>query len=336
MTGLLLDAARRYAERHADANGIAGTSLPGLTILRDTKPGALQCAVSRPLVALVLQGAKRVMLGSSTFDFGAGDSLLITADVPTASRITRATLGMPYVALVVELDPAVVADLVTEIGPTPVVAGTPVRVDPTEGEVADAALRLLRLLDRPPSIPVLRDQLVRELHYWLLSGQHGGALRALGIPDSHARRIARAVAIIRAEFAQPLPVERLARAAGMSASAFHQHFREQTSLTPGQFQKQLRLIEARRLMLAKATAIANAAHAVGYESVSQFTREYGRLYGMPPGRDMREVRQQSRSARTRRPFRPERGDIALWPASQQVFGNDPDEVTDLGCIHTAG
>ena len=292
----LLDAARRYAEHHAAANGVAETPISGLTILRDTGRGALQYAISRPLVALVLQGAKRVMLGSSAFDFGAGDSLLITADVPTVSQITRASLGAPYLALVVELDLAVVADLVTEIGPAPFMAGTPVRVDPTEDEVADAALRLLRLLDRPASVPVLHDQLVRELHYWLLSGRHGGAIRALGLPDSHARRIARAVAIIRAEFAQPLPVERLARAAGMSASAFHQHFREQTSLTPLQFQKQLRLIEARRLMLAQGIAIASAAHAVGYESVSQFTREYGRLFGMPPGRDVLELKQRSRSA----------------------------------------
>ena len=296
MTALLLDAARRYAERHADANGVAHTPIAGLTILRDTGPGTLQYAISGPLVALVLQGAKRVMLGSSSFDFGAGDSLLITADVPTVSQITRASPGTPYLALVVELDPAVVAGLVTEIGPVPFVAGTPVRVDPTEGEVADAALRLLRLLDRPQSVPVLHDQLVRELHYWLLSGRHGGAIRALGFSDSHARRIARAVAIIRAEFAQPLPVERLARAAGMSTSAFHQHFREQTSLTPLQFHKQFRLIEARRLMLAEATPIPFAAHAVGYESVSQFTREYARLFGMPPGRDMREVRQRVRSA----------------------------------------
>lgn len=296
MTALLLDVARRYAEHHADVTGVAEAPISGLTILRDIAPGALQYAISRPLVALVLQGAKRVMLGSSAFDFGAGDSLLITADVPTVSQITRASLGAPYIALVVELDLAVVADLVTEIGPAPFMAGTPVRVDPTEDEVADAALRLLRLLDRPPSVPVLHDQLVRELHYWLLSGRHGGAIRALGLRDSHARRIARAVAIIRAEFAQPLTVERLARAAGMSASAFHQHFREQTSLTPLQFQKQLRLIEARRLVLAETAAIAGAAHAVGYESVSQFTREYGRLFGMPPGRDLREVKQRFRSA----------------------------------------
>ena len=127
MTALLLDAARRYAEHHADANGLAEPPICGLTILRDTGRGALQYAISRPLVAIVLQGAKRVMLGSSAFDFGAGDSLLITADVATVSQITRASLGAPSLALVVELDLAVVADLVTEIGPAPFMAGTPAR-----------------------------------------------------------------------------------------------------------------------------------------------------------------------------------------------------------------
>ncbi|WP_375463255.1 AraC family transcriptional regulator N-terminal domain-containing protein [uncultured Methylobacterium sp.] len=296
MTGMLLDAARRYAQAHADRNGIARTPVPGLTIVRETRPGALHYAISRPLVALVLQGAKRVSLGASTFDFGAGASLLITADVPTVSQITRATLGTPYLSLVVELDPAVIADLVIEIGPSPFAAGMPVRVDPTEGEVADAALRLMRLLDRPRSFPVLHGQLVRELHYWLLSGRHGGAIRTLGVADSHAQRIARAVAIIRTDFAQPLRVEGLAQAAGMSPSAFHHHFRSVTSLTPLRFQKQLRLIEARRMMLADGAAIGSAAHGVGYESVSQFTREYGRMFGIPPGRDMRAVKQRMQAA----------------------------------------
>ena len=293
---MLLEAARRYADAHADRNGIARTPLSGLTILRETRPGALQYAISRPLVALVLQGAKKVMLGGDTFDFGEGDSLLITADVPTVSQITRATLGTPYLALVVELDLAVIAALVAEIGPAPFAAGVPVRVDPTAGEVADAALRLLRLLDRPDALPVLHGQFLRELHYWLLAGRHGGAIRALGVADGHARRIARAVAVIRADYAQPLRVERLAQAAGMSPSAFHHHFRVLTSLTPLQFQKQLRLIEARRLMLADGVVIGNAAYAVGYESIPHFTRDYRRMFGMPPGRDLREARQRSRAA----------------------------------------
>lgn len=296
MSDSLLAAARRYAETHADEHGVAQTPVPGLVILRETMPGPLQYAISKPLVAMVLQGSKRVTMGSSTFDFGASESLLITADVPTVSQITHATAGKPYVSLVVELDAAIIEALVTEMGAAPYAAGEPVRVDPTEAEVADAALRLLRLLERPSALPVLQQQLVRELHFWLLSGRHGGAIRARGIAGSHAQRIGRAVALIRTDYAKPLRIEYLAEAAGMSLSAFHAHFRAITSLTPLQFQKQLRLIEARRAMLAEGAAISNAAYAVGYESVPQFTREYGRMFGRPPARDIREARGRVRSA----------------------------------------
>jgi AraC-like DNA-binding protein len=297
MTHALLDTVRRYVDAHANHNGgISFAAMPGLTIIRETTPTALQYAISKPLVALVLQGSKRVTMGSSTFDFGAGESLLITADVPTVSQITRANIGTPYFSLVVDLDAAVIASLVVEMGSAPFATGTPVRIDPTEDEVADAALRLLRLLDRPASLPVLQTQLVRELHFWLLSGRHGGAIRSLGVAGSHAQRIARAVALIRTNFAKPLKVEQLAEVAGMSASSFHEHFRTATSLTPLQFQKQLRLIEARRLMLANGEMISSAAFAVGYESVPQFTREYGRMFGLTPARDMKEAKSRMQAA----------------------------------------
>lgn len=229
-------------------------------------------------------------MGRATFEFGAGESLLIAADVPTVSQITRANISVPYFSLVIDLDPAVIESLVVEMGQAPSAAGTPVRVDPTEAEVADTALRLMRLLDRPASAPILRTPLIRELHFWLLSGRHGGAIRSLGAVDSHARRVARAVALIRANFAKPLRVEHLAEVAGMSPSTFHEHFRAITSLTPLQFQKQLRLIEARRMMIANGEMISNAAYAVGYESVPQFTREYSRMFGLPPARDMKAVK----------------------------------------------
>jgi AraC-like DNA-binding protein len=297
MTQSLLDTARRYVHAHADhTGGVACTPILGLTIIRETTPTALQYAISRPLVALVLQGSKRVTMGSRTFDFGAGESLLITADVPTVSQITRASVGNPYFSLVVDLDASVIAGLVVEMGSAPFASGTPVSIDPTENEVADAALRLMRLLDRPASLPVLRTQLVRELHFWLLSGRHGGAIRNLGVAESHAQRIARAVALIRTNFAKPLKVEYLAEVAGMSPSSFHEHFRAVTSLTPLQFQKQLRLIEARRRMLADGEIISNAAFAVGYESVPQFTREYGRMFGLSPARDMKEAKSRMQAA----------------------------------------
>ena len=287
MTTTLLEVVRRYADLHSDQNGAATTPIPGLTAIRAATQGQLQHAINRPLVALVLQGRKRVTMGSHTFDFGAGESLLISADVPTVSQITRASARVPYVSLVVELDPAMIASLIVEMNLAPEQKGSPVRVDPTDSEVADAALRLMRLLERPSSLPVLRSQFVREIHYWLLAGRHGAAIRALGVADSHAQRIARAVAIIRSEYTKPLRVERLAEAAAMSPSSFHQHFRAITSLSPLQFQKQLRLIEARRRMLSEGLEVSSAAFEVGYESVPQFTREYGRMFGLPPAKDIK-------------------------------------------------
>ena len=295
MTNPLLDAVRRYADRHADAAGLAQTPVPGLTTIRSAAPGGLVHAISNPLMCLVLQGTKVVTMGRSTHTFDAGDSLLITADVPTVSQITRASAAMPYFSLVLHLDATIIAELSLQMKDAPVAEGATVRLMPTDAEVADTALRLIRLLGRPDSIPILHRPLVRELHYWLLTGRHGAAIRRLGWPESYGPRIARAVAILREEFARQLPVERLAAAAGMSPSSFHQHFRAVTSLSPRQFQKQLRLIEARRLMSGGASA-GTAAGIVGYLSVSQFTREYGRMFGVSPARDAEATRSWAENA----------------------------------------
>lgn len=290
MNDSLLNAVRRYVEAYAGPTGMARTPIPGLTTIRATKPSGLEYAISRPLACLVMQGSKQVTMGTENFEFSAGDSLLITGDVPTVSQITRASATEPYFSLVLDLDLKVIAELAVEMKLGPVTQGSPVRVEPTDGEVADSALRLMRLLERPTALPVLQTQLVREMHYWLLVGKHGPAIRQLGWPDSHAQRVARAVTLLRMEFAQPLPIGRLAEAAGMSPSSFYQHFRAATSLSPLQFQKQLRLIEARRLMTAEDMSASSAAFAVGYESVQQFTREYRRLFGLPPGKDIDAIR----------------------------------------------
>ncbi|WP_293699599.1 MULTISPECIES: AraC family transcriptional regulator [unclassified Sphingopyxis] len=292
----LLTAVSRYADAHADANGVAATPIAGLSTIRATAPSDLVYAISRPLVAVVVQGSKHVTMGTTGFAFSGGESLLIAADVPTVSQVTRASIAAPYYSLVLELDTAIVAELVAEMKPRLVDDHARVRVDPTDTEVADAALRLIRLLDRPASIPVLKAQLLREMHYWLLVGRHGAAIRHLGWPDSHVQRVARAVAILRSDYARPLPVERLAAAAGMSPSAFHQHFRAVTSLSPLQFQKHLRLVEAHRLMLSDGKNSSNAAFDVGYESVSQFNREYSRMFGQPPVRDIRLARSRAVAA----------------------------------------
>ena len=289
MADSLLTSVLRHADHHAGSDGIARTPVPGLAAIRSTERSALSYQIARPLACLVLQGSKQVTMGGQSFTFAAGDSLLIMADVPTVSQITAASASAPYCSLVMDLDPAVIAGLATDMAAVQEQAqapDAPVRSAPTDEHLADTALRLMRLLERPASLPVLQAPLVREFHYWLLAGRHGAAIRRLGLPDSHVRRVARAVAVLRTDYARRLPVEQLAALAGMSPSSFHQHFRAVTSLTPLQFQKQLRLIEARRLMLTDGVNAGVAAHAVGYESVQQFTREYGRMFGLPPVRDV--------------------------------------------------
>ena len=291
----LLDAVRRYADAHAGADGLAPTPVPGLMAVRATAPSDLIHDVQRPLACLVLQGAKRVTAGTRTVAFAAGESLLVTADLPTVSQITRASPAAPYYSLVLELDPALVADLVARMTPADA-DPAPLRAEPTDAETADAALRLVRLLERPGALPVLQEQGVREMHYWLLAGRHGDAIRKLGWPDGPVQRITRAVRVLRRDYDKPIPVERLATLAGMSPSAFHHHFKAITSLSPLQFQKRLRLIEARRLMQSQGASASTAAWRVGYESVPQFTREYGRLFGRPPMADAKAAAAQRRSA----------------------------------------
>ncbi|HFN6479193.1 TPA: AraC family transcriptional regulator N-terminal domain-containing protein [Citrobacter farmeri] len=283
--------ARKYADAHLNKEGVATTPIPGVFILSETAPSMLQFAITKPLLALVLQGRKRVTMGSHTFDFGMGESLLVTMDVPTVSQVITASAATPYYSFVVELDAAVITELVDDMDKLEASPDLPVRVDQIEEDVAETALHLLKLLDRPHALKMLGRQLVRELHYWLLSGRYGKSMRALGNTDSHARRIARAVEIIRAKYDQPLRIKTLADAAGMSISVFHKHFRNVTTLTPLQFQKQLRLVEARKFMLVQGAAISTAAHRVGYESVTQFTREYSRMFGQPPARSIRDARE---------------------------------------------
>jgi hypothetical protein len=186
-------------------------------MVRATAPSGLVHAMSRPIACLVVQGSKQVTMGTASFAFTAGDSLVITADVPIISEVTRANVAAPYMSLVMELDPAIIADLAVQMKAVPVGEHAPVRVAPTDAEAADAALRLVRLLDRPASLPVLQASLVRELHYWLLAGRHGSTIRRLGWPDSHAQRVARAVALLRAEFAHA--------AAGRTAGSDRRHER---------------------------------------------------------------------------------------------------------------
>lgn len=281
----LKQAVQRRTDRQSEAAVGIVTPIRGLYLVRRTSPSELEHTVAQPLVCLVLQGCKRVSLGSGTSSYAAGDMMVVTGNVPTVSRISNASVAEPYLALALDLDLSVITDLVMN---APEVHSRSSAQD-TRDELRDALRRLVMLLDRPESLAVLKDNLVREIHHWLLLGPQRLAVRQLGSPDSHARRVARAVAILRADYAKPVSIESLAAAAGMSRSGFHQHFRAITSLTPLQFQKQLRLIEARRLIVSSGKVVSQVAFDVGYESPSQFSREYTRMYGQPPTTDKRVV-----------------------------------------------
>jgi AraC-like DNA-binding protein len=287
----LKQAVERHTERQSESAAGGVTPVRGLCLVRRSSPSELEHLVVQPLVCLVLQGCKRVSLGGGTSTCAAGDTMVVTGSLPTKSWISKASVAEPYLALAFDLDLSVITDLVMN---APEVHSRPYGQD-TCAELRDALRRLVLLLDRPESLEVLKDGLIREIHHWLLLGRQGLAVRQLGSPDSHARRVARAVAILRADYANPVPIERLAAAAGMSRSGFHHHFRAITSLTPLQFQKQLRLIEARRLIESCGKVLSQIAFEVGYESTSQFSREYARMYGHPPTKDKRAASARSQA-----------------------------------------
>jgi AraC-like DNA-binding protein len=276
----LKQAILRYIGKHERAEGVTVTPVNGLYLVKHSSPSELEHTLARPLVCLVLQGCKRVCTSSGELSYAAGATMIVTSHVPEASRISNATPVAPYLAVALDLDPTVLTDLLISAQEIRSSKAAP----ETGEELLDAFRRLVLLLDRPEPLAMLKDGLIREIHYWLLLGRRRAAIRNLGLPDSQARRIARAVAILRADYTQPVQIERLAAAAGMSRSAFHQHFRAITLLSPLQFQKKLRLIEARRLIL-KGNALSQVAFRVGYVSASQFSREYTRMYGQTPSVD---------------------------------------------------
>ena len=279
-------AVRRYAAAHANADGLAVTPVPGLRMMCVEAPRDNLHTLYRPLVCMVLSGAKNVVIGTQERVFTAGHSFIISADMPVAGRIVEASREAPFIAVTVEFDMPILAEVgLGDHAPEPEDVSTRYTLFEQDNDalVIDCAARLLRLVDVPHIIPVLRPGIMRELHFWLLSGRHGAALRALAPLDSNGNRLIRAIAELRANYRQPISVGHLARVAAMGATAFHKHFKQATSLTPGQFQKHLRLIEARRLILDQGLIASRAGFDVGYKSLSQFTREYGRFHGRTPG-----------------------------------------------------
>ncbi|HEQ3521875.1 TPA: AraC family transcriptional regulator [Citrobacter freundii] len=290
------DKRARLAKRMADFLGVENdqvAEIPGLMLIRRTQVEPMSSYLCSPSMALVVQGRKRVVLGNTSLTYDESHFLLTAANLPTMAQVLDATPETPFLCMLLMLDLAVARQMITQIDLTAPDAATGVAgmsTGPATFELFDAMARLLALLDKPQDIPVLGELIQREVLYHVLTSPAGARLRQIVCQGTSGNRIARAIDWLRGNFTQTLRVEELAQVSGMGVSTLHHHFRQMTSMSPLQFQKHLRLHEARRLMLNDELDAGTSALRVGYESVTQFNREYRRLFGAPPLRDVKALR----------------------------------------------
>ena len=287
---------RTLVARHAP-EGVHHTAIPGVLVSRISEPGPPEESTTGTVLAIIVQGGKRLAVGERVHHYGEGQYLVASVDLPVTGEFTDASPAHPALGVAVELNPSVVADLL--LAPAaleaPRSAGRPspapgIAVSDATPELLDAATRMLRLLDRPADAPVLAPLIEREIHWLLMSGEQSATVRQMGLADSGVSRVRHAARWIRDRYAETIRIEDLAGMARMSASAFHRNFHAVTALSPIQFQKQIRLQEARMRLIADPSDVAGIAYAVGYESASQFSREYRRQFGAPPGQDAIRLR----------------------------------------------
>jgi len=282
---------RALIARHA-AGGKAGTLVSGLTVKAVFKPTEPLHSIDEPVFAVVAQGAKRTVLADRVFEYRAGHFLVASVELPLTSQVTRASDKAPFLGVGLALKPELIASVLLETASEDRGVAERLGIDVSEApaELLEAVVRLLRLLDRPSDIPILRPLIEREIVWRLLCGDQGEMVRQIGLADSRLSRIRRAIRWIRERYAEPLEIEDLAKQVAMSATSFHRHFRAATAMSPLQYQKQIRLQKARSRLMTNGDDVAKVGFSVGYDSPSQFNREYARFFGAPPGRDAARLR----------------------------------------------
>jgi AraC-like DNA-binding protein len=287
-----LDTLRQLVSRHAH-NSHGPSAVEGLMITATDAPTSPRPGVAEPSLGLVIQGRKRTVSGDRVFDYAAGEFLIAQLDLPVVGQVTEASAECPFLGIGIRIDPAEIAAMLLEAAATP--GDTPARapgvtVASAGVPLLDALSHLAGLLDTPQDVPILAPLYRREVLWRLLTGPQGAVVRQIGLADGNLAHITRAVRWIRDHHDDPIRIGQLASLAGMSESTFHRHFRGVTRMTPIQYQKAVRLQEARLALVSGGRDVAEVAHAVGYDSASQFSREYRRLFGAPPGRDAQRIR----------------------------------------------
>jgi AraC-like DNA-binding protein len=284
--------------RHTQSDSVCNTAVAGLTLSQFSTPSDLVAIIYEPSLCIVAQGAKEVLLADEEYRMDAAQSLLVSVALPVNARVVEASTNRPYLAVRISFDAAVVGELLAD-QPTGPPLGPPSRglvVSPVDAPLLDAVTRLVGLLDNPQHVAPLAPLVLREITYRVLTGPQGSRLLQISSAGAPAHRIARAIRWLKGHFADPLRIESLSKHVRMSPSALHLHFKNVTAMSPLQYQKCLRLQEARRLMIGEGLDAAAAAFRVGYESPSQFSREYRRMFGAPPRQDVTALRLEAQLA----------------------------------------
>ena len=279
-------------DKFSNEEGFHKTSIPGVNCIRMSEANVRLPSAYMPCMCVVLRGKKQVYLEADTFQYQPSQFLVVSVDLPVIGEVTEASPEQPYLCFQIELDASEIAELLTQVA-TPAPKETSNRRGIFVGELDhalyDCLLRMAQLLQTPQDIPTLAPMIKREIYYRLLNSTYGDDIVPFFRHGSQMQRIAVAIRELKANFDKPIHIESLANRVGMSISSFHAHFKSVTAMSPLQFQKYLRLMEARQIMLEERRDAASTAYRVGYESPSQFNREYARLFGNPPGRDIRRL-----------------------------------------------
>lgn len=280
--------------QHAAVNeGLNSTAIPNVFCYKICSPRITMPAVYEPCLCIIVQGRKNVLLGSEMLSYGELEFLIASVDLPILGTVIEASEQQPYFVIQINIDVRLLSELLLQMEHLAVASKTAksgLFIGQVDRQMSDSLLRLFTLLEEPDDIPVLSEALIREMHYRMLRSHYGKEIAQISLKGTPTQRISVAIQKLRRDYDQPVTIEELASLAGMSVSSFHVHFKAVTNMSPLQFQKSVRLVEARSLMISQQIDAASTAYKVGYESPSQFSREYARMFGNPPARDIAGIR----------------------------------------------